>query len=34
MRRPIVIVLVTIVLSAAIFAGGIVRYLHDNFEDS
>jgi hypothetical protein len=34
MRRPIVIVLVTIVLSSAIIAGGIVRYLHDNFEDS
>jgi hypothetical protein len=33
MNRPIVLVLLAIVLSSAIVAGGIVRYLHDNFED-
>jgi hypothetical protein len=34
MNRPIVLVLLAIVLSSAILVGGIVRYLHDNFEDS
>ena len=33
MRRPIVLVLIAIVLSSAILAGGIVRYLDDDFAD-
>jgi hypothetical protein len=34
MNRPIVLVLLAIVLSAAIVAGATVRYVNDNSENS